>query len=62
MSLSLESLLADQSAPSKAYAQLLAEGVQHAGGLSQLAAAERADVLFCAQPALTSRRFDETSG
>jgi hypothetical protein len=42
----LESLLADRSAPSKTYAQLLAEGVQHAGGLTQLAAAEVAGLLF----------------
>ncbi|HXC78074.1 MAG TPA: hypothetical protein VNU19_13590 [Candidatus Acidoferrum sp.] len=37
----LESLLADLSPPSKTYAQLLAEGAPHAGGLAQLAAAER---------------------
>jgi hypothetical protein len=42
----LEHLLTDQSAPSKTYAQLLAEGVQHAGGLAQLAAAEEAGLLF----------------
>jgi len=42
----LDTLLADQSAPSKTYSRLLAEGVQHAGGLTQLAEAEDAGLLF----------------
>jgi len=58
----LADILTLSDAPTKSYTQLLQEGVQHKGGLAQLAAAETMDNPPPCLAALQCRSPNKTSG